>query len=54
MLGGLARPDRRDKCALRDVVVRQSGGRWSDTVLRGHAKRGTRLLNNEFRIGRLA
>ncbi len=29
------------------------GKLWSDSVLRGHAKRGTGLLNNELYIGRL-
>lgn len=29
------------------------GRRWSDTTLRGHAKRGTGFLNNETYVGRL-
>ncbi len=30
-----------------------SGQLWSDTTVRGHAKRGTGLLNNELYVGRL-
>ena len=36
-----------------DGVPGPSGKRWSNNTLRGHAKRGTGLLNNELYIGRL-
>ena len=36
-----------------DGVPGAKGKLWSDSVLRGHAKRGTGLLNNELYIGRL-
>ncbi len=39
---------------LNDEGIPGAKGRlWSDSVLRGHAKRGTGLLNNELYIGRL-
>ena len=30
-----------------------SGKLWTDSTIRGHAKRGTGLINNELHIGRL-
>ena len=36
-----------------DGIPGPKGKLWSDSVLRGHAKRGTGLLNNELYIGRL-
>ena len=36
-----------------DGIPGASGKLWTDSVLRGHAKRGTGLLNNELYIGRL-
>ena len=36
-----------------DGIPGPKGKLWTDTVLRGHAKRGTGLLNNELYIGRL-
>ena len=36
-----------------DGIPGAKGKLWSDSVLRGHAKRGTGLLNNELYIGRL-
>ena len=36
-----------------DDIPGASGKLWTDSVLRGHAKRGTGLLNNELYIGRL-
>ena len=33
--------------------ARRSGKLWADSTLRGHAKRGTGLINNELYIGRL-
>jgi len=36
-----------------DGVLGAKGNLWSDSVLRGHAKRGTGLLDNELYIGRL-
>ena len=36
-----------------DGVPGPRGKRWSDNTLRGHAARGTGLLNNELYIGRL-
>ena len=39
---------------LNDEGIPGAKGRlWSDSVLRGHARRGTGLLNNELYIGRL-
>ena len=39
---------------LNDEGIPGAKGRlWTDSVLRGHAKRGTGLLNNELYIGRL-
>ena len=36
-----------------DSIPGPKGKLWTDSVLRGHAKRGTGLLNNELHIGRL-
>ena len=36
-----------------DGIPGPKGKLWTDSVLRGHAKRGTGLLNNELYIGRL-
>ena len=36
-----------------DGISGPSGKLWTDSTLRGHAKRGTGLLNNELYIGRL-
>ena len=36
-----------------DGIPGPRGRRWSDNTLRGHAKRGTGLLNNELYVGRL-
>ena len=36
-----------------DGIPGPKGRLWTDSVLRGHAKRGTGLLNNELYIGRL-
>ncbi|MDE0172119.1 MAG: recombinase family protein [Defluviicoccus sp.] len=36
-----------------DAIPGPKGKLWTDSVLRGHAKRGTGLLNNELYIGRL-
>ncbi len=36
-----------------DGVPGPRGKRWSDNTLRGHAARGTGLLNNELYVGRL-
>ncbi len=36
-----------------DGIPSPAGGLWTDSTLRGHAKRGTGLLNNELYIGRL-
>lgn len=36
-----------------DGIPRPRGKRWSDTTLRGHAKRGTGILNNELYVERL-
>ncbi len=35
-----------------DGVVSPTGGKWQDTTIRGHPKRGTGILNNELYIGR--
>ena len=36
-----------------DAIPGPKGKLWTDSVLRGHSKRGTGLLNNELYIGRL-
>jgi len=36
-----------------DGIPGHRGKRWSDNTLRGHAARGTGLLNNELYVGRL-
>ena len=40
--------------ALNDIGVPGPSGRlWNDTTIRGHAKRGTGIVNNELYVGRL-
>ena len=36
-----------------DGILAPSGKLWTDSALRGHAKRGTGIINNELYIGRL-
>src|SRR5690606_19765875 len=41
-------------CRLNEEGVPGPNGKpWSDTTIRGHAKRGTGIINNELDIGRL-
>lgn len=41
------------RCLNDEGVPAPSGKLWTDSTLRGHAKRGTGLINNELYIGRL-